>query len=88
MQIAILPDGQVQFIWDDSLAPIREMGQMRIKRVSHVEPDDDGLWWADLGPVEGPRLGPFDLRSEALAAERDWLESPAYNVEQGTLWPA
>jgi hypothetical protein len=27
----------------------------------------------DLSPVSGPTLGPFQNRSEALAAERSWL---------------
>ena len=31
-------------------------------------------WIADLRPVGGPVLGPFLLRGEALAAEREWLE--------------
>jgi hypothetical protein len=34
-----------------------------------------GRWWADLGPVSGPKLGPFDRRSQALEAEREWLEA-------------
>lgn len=34
-----------------------------------------GTWWADLTPVEGPVLGPFTKRSEALAAEAEWLEA-------------
>jgi hypothetical protein len=51
------------------------LGQLTITRASHVEPDNRGLWQADLTPVGGPLLGPFERRSEALAAERDWLES-------------
>jgi hypothetical protein len=27
-----------------------------------------------LAPVKGPRLGPFDRRSQALDSERAWLE--------------
>ena len=49
-------------------------GDLAIRRASHVEPDAAGRWWADLAPVGGPRLGPFDRRSEALAAELRWLE--------------
>ena len=30
-------------------------------------------FWADLLPVGGPVLGPFDERPEALAAESAWL---------------
>ena len=38
-----------------------------------MEPDLDGNWWADMGPVGGPVLGPFGTRGEALQAERGWL---------------
>ena len=50
------------------------LGRPTITRASHVEPDRDGRWRADLTPVGGPVLGPFDRRSEALEAEREWLE--------------
>jgi len=30
-------------------------------------------WTADMAPVGGPLLGPFKLRADALAAEREWL---------------
>ena len=49
-------------------------GQPRHFRASQVEPDQQGRWWADMGPVNGPRLGPYDLRSEALVAEAAWLD--------------
>ena len=44
-----------------------------ITRASHVEPDQQGRWLADLTPVAGPVLGPFERRSEALEAEQSWL---------------
>ncbi|MBL8794615.1 MAG: hypothetical protein JNM56_11980, partial [Planctomycetia bacterium] len=50
------------------------LGLIAIRRASHVEPAAEGSWFADLSPVDGPVLGPFRLRSEALAAERRWLE--------------
>ena len=31
-------------------------------------------WWADMMPMNGPVLGPFDTRSEALEAERVWID--------------
>jgi hypothetical protein len=42
-------------------------------RASHVEPDRDGYWWADMGPSGRPMLGPYGSRPEALGAEREWL---------------
>jgi hypothetical protein len=53
--------------------PLAELGRLSITRGSHVEPDSEGRWIADLSPVDGPRLGPFEHRSQALAAEVDWL---------------
>ena len=52
---------------------LRSLGELSIARASRIEPDDQGNWWADLSPAAGPVLGPFGLRSEALAAESDWL---------------
>ena len=54
---------------------LTRIGVAAIRRASHVEPDDQGRWWADLSPSQGPRLGPFALRSTALDAERQWLEA-------------
>ena len=42
---------------------------LTITRASRVEPDAEGFWWADMGPVDGPVLGPF----RALQAESGWL---------------
>jgi len=30
-------------------------------------------WWADMSPVDGPVLGPFTTRDDALKAETEWL---------------
>ena len=72
--VNISPDGIVTFIYDDALRDLMEAGSAKICRASHVEPDDDGHWVADLGPVQGPKLGPFSMRRDALAAEKEWLE--------------
>ena len=72
MELVIGCDGGVKCIYDEAL-DLREIGKLQITRASHVEPDRDGFWWADMGPVEGPVLGPFRNRTEALAAERGWL---------------
>ena len=46
---------------------------VRIKRSSHVE-FIDGNWLADMHPSDGPILGPFGTRKQALLAETKWLE--------------
>lgn len=72
--VTIRTDGSLQFIYDDELAPLLALGQATVTRASHVEPAAGGGWTADMSPVEpGIVLGPFPLRSEALAAEREWL---------------
>jgi hypothetical protein len=73
MQLLIDGQGQVQCLYGE-LIDLATLGMLSIRRASHVEPDDDGSWWADLAPVEGPRLGPFAKRSQALLAETAWLE--------------
>ena len=74
MKLLVKPDGSVRTIYDETI-DLGVLGRVTITRASHVEPDYRGLWQADLTPVGGPLLGRFERRSEALAAERDWLES-------------
>lgn len=73
MQLVIDPTGEVRCVYDEAL-PLADFGRLTIARGSHVEPDTAGLWTADLSPVGGPLLGLFATRSEALSAERAWLE--------------
>ena len=72
MELVVGVDGGVRCIYDESL-DLRALGRLQITRASHVEPDADGNWWADMGPVGGPVLGPFGTRGAALRAERGWL---------------
>ena len=74
MQIVVCSDGSLRTIYCEAIE-LEALGVLSIRRASHVEPDDSGRWWADLAPVDGPRLGPFDLRSDALNAEQEWLEA-------------
>ena len=76
MELVVGADGGVTCIYDETL-DLRALGKLRITRASHVEPDKEGNWWADMGPSGGPVLGPFRSRSEALAAERGWLRRSA-----------
>jgi hypothetical protein len=74
MQLRIDSQGQITCVYDEVI-DLTALGRLTIRRASQVEPDDTGRWWADLAPVGGPRVGPFVLRSEALTAERAWLEA-------------
>jgi len=73
MEIIVKPDGQLRCLYNEAL-DLQVFGRLEVRRGSHVEPDESGRWHADLSPVQGPVLGPFDRRSDALAAERQWLE--------------
>jgi hypothetical protein len=72
MELVVDAGGGVRCIYDEAL-DLRELGKLQITRASHVEPDAEGYWWADMGPSSGPVLGPFRSRTEALQAEREWL---------------
>src|SRR4051794_27415511 len=73
MQLRIDAGGLVRCLYAETI-DLDCLGDVSIRRASHVEPDSFGKWYADLTPVSGPCLGPFDRRSEALAAEMAWLE--------------
>ena len=73
MQLVIQSGGTVRCLYSEEL-DLSALGSPSITRGSHVEPTDDGQWTADLSPVGGPILGPFPARSQALEAERCWLE--------------
>lgn len=72
MEIVVTHTGSVRCVYDDVL-DLHSLGQIDIRRGSHVEPDDHGHWQADMSPVNGPILGPFKRRQDALNAERAWL---------------
>lgn len=70
MDLIIAPDGNAQAIYSEEI-DLTLLGSVSIQRASHVEPDSSGHWFADM--VDGPKLGPFPRRSDALAAEVAWL---------------
>lgn len=73
MEIEIRVSGnEIRFIYSDDLRCMMSLGESVIKRASHVEPCENG-WIADMSPVNGPKLGPFVSRKEALANEVSWL---------------
>ena len=82
MTLIVAPSGSIRAIYTEDFE-FSALGRSVIRRASLVEPDGDGRWHADLGPVNGPVLGPFVHRSQALAAEVAWLEGhglPAPNL--------
>ncbi|MEK6248307.1 MAG: hypothetical protein N2C12_09020 [Planctomycetales bacterium] len=74
MQLVVQSTGEIRCIYGEEL-DLHRLGKLAIDRGSHVEPNCDGDWTADMAPVNGPVLGPFPSRSDALTAERQWLES-------------
>ena len=73
MELLIEPGGGVRCVYGEDI-DLSQLGRLSIQRGSHVEPTADGQWTADLSPVNGPRLGPFSTRTEALSAEVSWLQ--------------
>lgn len=77
MKLIVEGNGSFRFIYDDALMELTgDLGDFTVKRASHVEPVDGAdrtVWYADMAPVNGPILGPFYTRAEALEAERSWL---------------
>ena len=73
MDLVIDKQGEIHCVYGEAI-PLEKLGEIVIGRASHVEPDSQGRWCADLAPVGGPVLGPFPRRSQALVAEQAWLE--------------
>lgn len=70
MDLIVASTGIVTAIYAEDI-DLHSLGTTTITRASHVEPDESGQWFA--AKVDGPALGPFLKRSEALAAEVAWL---------------
>jgi hypothetical protein len=82
MQLVVRPGGQVACIYAEAI-DLAALGPLAIRRASHVEPDRNGQWRADLRPSDGPVLGPFAWRSAALAAEQTWLLDHWFIADRG-----
>lgn len=84
--VHILADGTVNYIFYDDIKPLVDIGPTVINRASHVDPEmsvEGVKWYADLHPVDGPKLGPFDTREEAIVAEVKWLDENYLNKQVG-----
>lgn len=71
------PGGEVSHVHDEAAPGLYSpLGPVTaIRRASRVEPTTDmpPKWTADMAYSGGPVLGPFDTRTQALAAEAAWL---------------
>jgi hypothetical protein len=85
MVIDISETGELRFVYQDELAELLREGLSRVDRASNVEPVNvepvqiianagtGCRWIAEI--FNGPRLGPFETRREAIAAEVEWIET-------------
>jgi hypothetical protein len=83
MELVIKVGGAVRCVYGEEI-DLTALGSPAITRASHVEPDQQGRWWADLSPSSGPILGPFGHRSQAVAAELEWLEENWLSTQNPT----
>jgi hypothetical protein len=70
MELVVSPTGEVTTLYTEVL-DLAALGALNIARANEVEPDEQGRWFAHI--IDGPTLGPFARRSEALEAEVAWL---------------
>lgn len=82
MNIKIEPNGEITAIYNDNLVELFKEGKTEIKRASHVEPNNEGMWVADLFPIGGPILGPYEKRKDALDAELEWLDDFLFEQQE------
>lgn len=87
LRVTVERDGTVKAIYSDALLPVLDRlgGERTVTRASQVEPYDGSggdrfaarfqghYWVADMRPSDGPVLGPFKRRADALDAEVEWL---------------
>jgi len=79
---------------EESVKLLETLGNISIKRASHVEPGSgltsdaksylhrmhidannfQNKWFANLLPIAGPVLGPFNTRTEAVTAELNYID--------------
>lgn len=74
IELIIDEDAVIHAIYNDALRPLfDEASFSEVRRASHVEPCGGGRWTADMGPVGGPVLGPFDTHEQAIQAETAYI---------------
>jgi len=84
IELVVDSSGTAHCIYSDEF-DLARLGEIHVARGSHVEPASQGRWWADLAPVNGPKLGPFRRRSQALEAEVTWLRQHWLNCPSSAI---
>jgi hypothetical protein len=82
-RVVLIKGGRIHFIYDDAMRPLMDQGKTEVRRASYVEPINTPVgvkWQADMSPVGGPVLGPFDLRQQALDREIEWLNEHSLGI--------
>ena len=74
MQLVIKPGGIIQCIYGEEI-DLAALGKPAISAPAMSSLTSRGGGWRIYHPVNGPLLGPFHSRSEALVAEQAWLET-------------
>ena len=73
---AELSQAAIKWLWDAGVIEAKATGKSTSwgYRVVLTKQNTQTKWWADLLPVDGPVLGPFETNTEALEAEVVWLK--------------
>ena len=74
MQMIVATNGSLRCLYDEAI-DLAAIGRLSITRASHVEPDEQGRWLADLRPSPARYSGHSFSVANALEAERAWLEA-------------
>ena len=82
IRIKVNTEGEITFIYRDDLRGLLREGEASIRRVSNVEPDENGDWIASMS--DGTTIGPFTLRTDALNAEVAYLEKKMFSSPERT----
>jgi hypothetical protein len=72
LRMHFAPTGRAALIYDDAARPVMDaLGAATVRRVSNVEPNEQGEWVASM--INGPQLPPCRKRADALRLEVDWI---------------
>lgn len=74
LELIIDDAGHVRCVYGEEI-DLEALGSVQIRRASQVEPDGRGRWTADLTLSGGPVLAGHKTRSQAIAAEVDWIRA-------------